>query len=140
MACSCLNMYAYTYAYRYISINLLNTSIVIAFRFRPCAAAATAATERDDEVNHGIIVESWGISNNQLHWQCWSHSGNDEFNKCSKHQYKAKIWPQQQVPMHNKLCLPRQLNVEHQKTTVVVVVMMTNLKLIHSNIIWKKWC
>ena len=35
------------------------------------AAATTAATEHDehdDDVNHGIIVESaWGISNNHLH-------------------------------------------------------------------------
>ena len=60
--------------------------------------------------------------------------------QCSKQQCKAKIQPRQQVPMHNKLCLP-QLNVKHQITTVVaVVVMMNNLKLIHSNIMWKRWC
>ena len=39
----------------------------------PAAATTTAATtaatehdEHDDDVNHGIIVESWGISNNHL--------------------------------------------------------------------------
>jgi len=33
-------------------------------------AATTTATEydeHDDDVNHGIIVELWGTSNNQLH-------------------------------------------------------------------------
>ena len=30
-------------------------------------SAATEHDEHDDDVNHGIIVESWGISNNHLH-------------------------------------------------------------------------